>query len=215
MIIHLLAPKDKSKWPETWHHCYNILLNSPHDISIWNDEGIEKELREHDNEFYEEYLSKLDKIYQIDYVRYIILNKYGGAYFDLDVELIIDFLPLLNSNTTYILEGGIGELVSNAIMITYKECSIWEHILQKAKYNIIQNFNLAQQDNFNTVKLVGPLFLSSFVAKFWNLQRIQKTHSPNIELLSWQQFNNPLSTFSFTKHHSTHTWGGMKDNKMS
>ena len=215
MIIHLIAAGkmgDFNNWPSIWKKCYDKFTKSQHDISIWDDKGIEKELREYDNEFYEEYLSKLDIIYQIDYVRYIILDKYGGAYFDLDVELMVDFLPLLHKKTTYFLEGSFGELISNAIMITYKESNIWESIISKAKFNIIQNFETAKQNNYNTIKLIGPLFLSSWVARFWNNQRLQKTSSPNIELLGYQQFNTALSSFSFSKHHSTHIWGGVEEN---
>ena len=212
MIIHLISTLPESKWPKEWKHCYNRWKSGPYQIKLWGKEDIIKELIADDKEFYNNYLSKLDKIYQIDYVRYIILNKYGGAYFDMDVELIVDFIPLLNKKTTYILEGSIGELVSNAIIITYKEANMWEHIIERAKHNIIQYFSIAQQDNYNTVKLVGPLFLSKWIANFWNIQRIQKISSPNIELLGWGQFQNPYSTFAFTKHYSTHIWGGQQNN---
>jgi mannosyltransferase OCH1-like enzyme len=213
MIIHLISTIPKHKWPPIWHKCYNIFQNLPYEVKLWNKEDIVNLTLEHNKEFYKEYLSKLDEIYLIDYVRYIILDKFGGAYFDLDIELVVDFLPLLDSKTVYLLEGGLGELVTNAIMITYKECDLWEHILTKAKFNIIKDFELAKQNQFNTTKLVGPQFLSNWVAKFWNSLRQQRAYLPNIELLGYEQFNNPLNTFSFTKHYSTHVWGGHKENQ--
>lgn len=212
MTIHLIAPENKESWPEIWHICYNSFIKTKHDICIWDDKGIENLLREDDEKFYENYLSKLHIIYQIDYVRYIILEKYGGAYFDMDVELIIDFLPLLNQETIYILEGSVGELVSNAIMISYKGSNLWQRIKTKSKFNIIQNFRYAQENPHNTVDLVGPIFLSKWISHFWNLQRRQRTSIPNIELLGYHQFNNFYSTLSFSKHYSTHVWGGTEEN---
>jgi mannosyltransferase OCH1-like enzyme len=212
MTIHFLAPEDKNKWHPIWKECFNIWTQTKYNLNIWTDEGIDKLLQEDDNEFYEEYLNKLDKIYKLDYVRYIILEKYGGAYFDMDVELKIDFLQWIDNKTVYLLEGSIGELVTNAIMITYKECKLWSKIKDKARFNIIKNFELAKQDNYHTVELVGPLFLSKWIAHFWNLQRQQTNPFPNIELLGYHQFNNPLNNFYFTRHGSTHTWGGLNQN---
>ena len=215
MTIHLIIVgkyQDKKNWPGVWSACFESLSKSEHDICIWNDEDIDKILNDDDQEFCEKYLNKLDIIYKIDYARYVILEKHGGTYFDMDIELRMDFLPLVDPQTTYILEGSMGELVSNAIIITYKGCSIWGFIKDKAKFNIIQYFNLAKENSFNTVKLIGPLFLSKWVANFWNVSSLQKSNKPRIELLGFHQFNNPLNTLSFTKHHSTHVWGGNKEN---
>ena len=120
MNIHLIAPQDKSKWPDIWHECFESLIKSKHNINIWNDKGIEQLLREDDNEFYNEYLNKLHIIYQIDYVRYIILEKYGGAYFDMDIKIIDDsFSDLLDNNTIYILEDRRNVmLVAGAFMLS-------------------------------------------------------------------------------------------------
>jgi mannosyltransferase OCH1-like enzyme len=213
MTIHLISTISKHEWPPIWHKCYNIFQNLPYEVKLWNREDIVSLALKHNKEFYEEYLSKLDEIYLIDYVRYIILDKFGGAYFDLDVELIVDYLPMLDGKTTYFLEGGITSLISNAIMISYKECTMWEHILHKVEVGIIENFELARQDSYNTVFLAGPIFLSNWVAKFWNLQRQNGTFYPNIELLGYHQFYRPTNTFSFSKHHSTHIWGGNKENQ--
>tara|TARA_R110000803_G_scaffold154712_1_gene219493 strand:+ start:76 stop:723 length:648 start_codon:yes stop_codon:yes gene_type:complete len=215
MTVHFLAPEDENKWHPIWKKCFNIWTQTKYNLNIWTDKGVDKLLQEDDNEFYEEYLSKLDKIYKLDYVRYIILGKYGGAYFDMDVEYKIDFLPLLDKKTNYILEGSIGELVSNAIMITYEGCDMWSFLKDKAKFNIIKNFTLAKEKPYNTVKLVGPLFLSKWVSYLWNYQTAQNVTKPYIELLGWHQFNNPNSTLSFTTHATTHTWGGMEENDLN
>lgn len=210
MTIHLITVgkySNKQNWPKIWHKCFNSLSTTQHNIRFWNDDDIENILIKHDKEFYINYLSKLNIIYKIDYVRYIILNEYGGAYFDMDIEYRMDFLPLLDKETTYILEGGLGELVTNAIMITYKKCTLWKYIINKAKFNIINHFELAKQDPSNTLKLVGPLFLSKWLADFWNRQRLNKISEPHVELLGHPQFGNAGNTLTFTRHHSTQTWG--------
>ena len=97
MTIHFLAPEDKDKWNPIWEKCFNTWAQTKHDINVWTDEGIDKLLQEDDIYFYENYLNKLDNIYKFDYVRYIILEKYGGAYFDIDIELVNNFFLFIKS----------------------------------------------------------------------------------------------------------------------
>ena len=131
MLIHLIAPKDQTKWLEVWHHCYNIWKSTPYKIKMWHDEDVDQLLKEDDEEFFD-ILNTLSPIYKFDYVRYLILEKFGGAYFDMDVELIINFIPLLNPNKIYLSEGENNCLISNHIMISPPDFLFW--------FNIKKNF---------------------------------------------------------------------------
>ena len=116
MIINLIAPEDRSKWKPIWKKCYKKWLSSPYEIRLWGDKEIDSLLKEDNNEFYHK-LSECPNIYKYDYIRYLILDKVGGAYFDMDVEIIRDFIPLLNENRLYLYGGYSNTGVEPCIMV--------------------------------------------------------------------------------------------------
>jgi mannosyltransferase OCH1-like enzyme len=196
MLIHLLAPKDQTLWPKIWYKCYDIWKTSPYKIKMWYDEDIDQLLKEDDKEFFNSYLSKLDKIYKFDYVRYLILEKFGGAYFDMDIEIVRDFIFLLNKDVVYIMEGNRDEYLQNSIMISPPNNRLWTNIKYYCKWNVINHFEKCRSSNFWTVNTVGPLALSSYFSKF----------KPPFEMLSYHHFSTTTNTLSFSKHHNTISW---------
>ena len=207
MTIHLITAgkyQNQEDWPETWLHCFKSLSKLKQDICLWNDEGIEKLLREDNNEFYENYLLNLDPIYKWDYVRYIILEKHGGAYFDTDVELLVDFFPLLDSNSIYFAEGTSGNYVENCVMISsnnQKNAPIFfERIKDFCKDKIMLNYEKCLEDPRQVLYTTGARALSEFVItqlQFFNV---------NFNRLSYEHFGSLKNTLSFLKHHHTNSW---------
>ena len=146
MTIHLIAAGDlenPNNWPKIWSKCYNIWKSSPYKIKLWGDKDINNLLIEDDEGFFKDYLSNLKPIFKWDYVRPLILKKFGGAYFDMDIEIFFDFLPQLNPNVVYIM-GGHKEIdkkniVENSIMISYPNLynnQFFHDLQQYFKYNI-------------------------------------------------------------------------------
>ena len=207
MTIHLLAPKDKSKWHSLWHRCYKIWETSPYQIKMWNDEVIDELLINDDKEFFDEYLNYLDPIYKFDYVRFIILKLYGGVYCDMDVAVVTDFIPLIKENKIYMIEGESGEYVSNSIMISkpsFGTKDTWKKIQDVAKFNVIRNFIECKEFKYLTIDTVGPIFLSNWFSR--HKETIQQL-GVNLEILGYNQFQKgDDADIVFTKHYCTHTW---------
>ena len=198
MVIHLLAPKDQSKWPEIWHKCYNIWRSSPYKIKLWDDRDIDDLLKEDDKEFFNT-LNLLPSIYKFDYVRYIILEKFGGAYFDMDVEIVKDFIPLLNLQKNYLMEGTGGTLVENSIMVSSSlPIPIWNRFKMFSKRKILENLDKCQS-SYNVLHYVGPWMMTEMLIKKYKKDK-------DYSILGFEQFGNPYSEISFSKHHQTNTW---------
>jgi len=207
MTIHLITAgkyQDQENWPEIWVKCFNSLTKTKHDICLWNDEGIENILKEDDEEFYLKYLNNLNPIYKWDYVRYLILEKYRGAYLDMDVELITDFFPLLDSNSIYFAEGTSGNYIENCIMISSKNEStspiFFERIKDFCKDKVMLNYEKCLKDKRQVLYTVGARALSEFVItqlQFFNI---------NFNRLSYEHFGSLNNTLSFTKHYQSNTW---------
>lgn len=206
MTLHFLAPEDKDKWHPTWHTCFNIWSQTPYNLNVWTDEGIDKLLQEDDEEFYNEYLNKIPNIYKFDYVRYIILERYGGMYVDMDIELIdASFIDKLDPKKVYLMEGTCGTYVENSLMLSPLNDfnkTVWQRVKSFAKNSIIKEFKKCK-DPYNVIWITGPQLMSKFFIKYLP----PGTHPRKyFDILSYEQFSNPYGTLNYTKHWQTSTW---------
>jgi hypothetical protein len=202
MVIHLLAPKDQSKWPEVWNYCYKSWKDCPYKIKMWDDKEIDNLIKGEDKEFFD-VLNTLPPIYKFDYVRYIILEKFGGAYFDMDVEIVDpSFFKKLNPAKIYIMEGTCGSLVENSIMIARGDkydFDLWRRLNDHCKFQILDNLE-ACKDPQKVIRYAGPQLISNFFIKY--------LHNFNLEyeVLSYAQFGSLTNEISFTRHYQTNKW---------
>ena len=206
MIIHLIAPKDKTQWPNIWHHCYNIWKSSPHEIRMWHDEDIDQLLKEDDEEFYT-ILNTLPTIFKFDYVRYVILEKFGGAYFDMDVEVVDgSFLNKLHPGKVYLMEGTSGTYVENSIMITppsLLHSEYWKRLKISSKYNIKSDLT-KDFNRMDVVWLMGAGLLSKFFIDFH--LNTPPDFPKQWDILGYHQFGSKSNTLAYTYHHQTNFW---------
>ena len=207
MTIHLITAgkyQNQKDWPEIWNKCFESIAKTKNDICVWDDEGIEKLLKEDDEEFYNKYLNNLDPIYMWDCVRYIILERYGGAYFDMDIELITDFFPLLDPNSVYFAEGTSGNYIENCIMISSNgENSspiFFERIKDFCKDKIMLNYEKCLKDRRRVLYTTGARALSEFI-----ITQLQ-FFPVNFNRLSYEHFGSLENTLSFAKHYHSNTW---------
>jgi mannosyltransferase OCH1-like enzyme len=203
MMLHFLAPRDKTKWSQKWHTCLESWKKYHCCIKVWDDEEIDDFIKCNDPEFYKT-LKILHKIFRLDYVRSLILEKMGGAYIDMDMELKSPFLHQLNNKNIYIVGASAGdEIVQNSLMIS-PPSEFWTRFLTYSRKNIFENLEAvrAYPDYKETIrgtivrKTVGPIALSNFI----------KQDKQHIEILPADLFNNSKG-ISFTKHHQTGIWG--------
>ena len=208
MTIHLITAgnlENPNTWPELWHHCYNIWKSSPYEIKLWGDRDIDQLLKEDNEEFFN-ILNTLPPIYKWDYVRYLILEKFGGAYFDMDVEIVDgSFLGKLNPNKIYIMEGTTGSYIENSIMIsTFNSIDrkIWKGIKTYSQTEILKA--LKTHDLKNDMGLVVDFVGADLLSKFILLQL--KLFNVNCEILSYPQFGSLTNEISYTRHYQSSYW---------
>lgn len=203
MTLHFLAPEDKTKWPLKWKTCLDSWQKNYGSITIWNDNDIDSFIKQNDPEFFKILLG-LHKIFKLDYVRGLILEKIGGAYIDMDIELISPFIHQLDKNKIYIIGASAGdEVVQNSLMVS-QPSDFWKSFLTYCRHNIYKNLKDAKtypdliEDLRGTIvrKTVGPIALSSFIS----------TSNIKVEILPANLFNNS-DEICFTKHHQTGIWG--------
>lgn len=204
MLLHFLAPENKNTWHPLWKRCFSSWEKHKNNIKVWNDKEIDDYLIKDDKHFFQNYLNKLPSIYKLDYVRYLILRDFNGLYIDLDIELKIDFVSMLEPNNLYIMEGSLGEYVTNALMGgELKNTEIWDVLAKDSKYKIIHNIEECLTDPMYTLENVGPMFLSRWFSQ--NKEWLNK-YDIGFQLLGSSSFNKPTSNVYFCQHHHTNSW---------
>ena len=201
MIIHLIAPKIKDKWHPIWKKCYEIWLSSPYEIRLWEDKEIDSILKEDDIKFYNK-LSECPNIYKYDYVRYLILEKYGGAYFDMDMEVKRDFITQLKPNRLYFSEGPSRMGIESSIMIHTGGQNVFLIGLKNACQRVI-NSDWRENTVENTLWKTGPMFLTSYVMNYYHEHEVRKG---DIQILPWELFSSKHNDLSYCIHHYTNSW---------
>ena len=205
MVIHLIVAgelEDPNKWPSSWHTCYNIWKLSPYKIKIWNSNSIDQLLKSDDEEFFN-ILNKLPPIYKIDYVRYIILEKMGGAYFDMDIEIVDgSFLGKLKQDKFYFMEGTLGSYIENSIIIPSSIPTATQDVFYRiksfVKHKIINNLKDCTQ--FNVIKYAGAYALSDWISRYISQMDVK------YEILGQHQFSSTTNEIVYTRHHQSSEW---------
>lgn len=198
MTIHLLAPTYNEYWHKTWFKCFEFWKNSKYNIRVWDDKNINHLLFE-DNKSLLKTLNKLPQIYKIDYAKYLILEKYGGAYFDLDVEVLIDFIPLISPNKIYIADQ------AHILISSLKNSKFWSQVKKACAHKITSNHN--QLNNFYSDLYPGAIVKNTTGSKFlFKFIKTTKSLYP-IEFLSKHHFGNSSNEIKFCHHHQTGQWG--------
>ena len=203
MIIHLIAAgkyQDQKNWPEIWSRCYSTLQSLPYQIKIWNDEEIDNLIKQDDQDFCN-VLNTLPLIYKWDYVRYIMMRDYGGAYIDMDVEIINNFIPLLNPNKLYLMEGTSGCYIENSIMVNINsQPYFWDDLKNFIKNKIYLNIKKSK-DPKNVISITGAMAMSEFIVK----EEMQR-YGIQLEILSRYHFASLTNEICFTRHYNTTSW---------
>ena len=212
-LIHLIAPKNKDKWDPIWNDCFKFWENSSYNVKLWNDEeDINNLLKEDDLSFFK-VLQTLPKIFRIDYAKYLILEKFGGAYFDMDIEIKMNFIPLLNPQRFYLMEASFKvEIVQNSILISLEKNKLskyfWNTVKNYCKSKVKNTLNICK-DRFyklpsgtNVRETTGPIMLSEVYS---NIE-----FKEDIQLLSHMHFNNTFHDIKICVHHLTNAWNKFK-----
>jgi hypothetical protein len=126
-----------------------------------------------------------------DYARYLILFKYGGLYFDLDMI----FLKSVSCLTfmEFVYQWSITQDGNNALMFIKKNSIVSKYILKKCKKlgkNMVNSRNIFQDEDINLKTLIN--LPSQLFDPLWIFNDRKKWKRPN---------NMPIQTFNdfFTK----------------
>jgi mannosyltransferase OCH1-like enzyme len=144
-----------------WKQNYN-----DYEVVVWDDDMIQQKNLIPDD-FKKYYFSDLPEAFRADIARYIILNKYGGFYFDVDFQFL-KRIPDHFLNFKFL--GGIQN--NGEVAIGFFASQINNDLLTETIESIPKSINEAIQGNYytgeNLYRITGPEFFNKICLKYFN-----------------------------------------------
>ena len=153
------------------HHSKDFIIDwksnyNDYEVIIWNDQKVEQEnLIPDDLKQY--YFSDLPEAFRADITRYIILNKYGGLYFDVDFQFLKK-IPDYFLNFKFLAGFNNNEEVNIAFMASQINNDLLTEVIESMPKSI---HTAIQRNTYNKESLpfiVGPEFFSKICLKYFN-----------------------------------------------
>jgi len=181
-----------------------------YDIIIWNDEMVERENLVPD-ELKKYYFSDFPEAFKADILRYIILNKYGGFYFDVDCQFLKK-IPDHFLNFKFL--GGIQS--NGEVNIAFFASQMNNELLIETIESIPKSINTAIHGNYYTreaiYKITGPEFFNKICLKYFSNTDYFFFTKEYFYPYAWWEMDrrnenfNITSPISYVVHHWTKSW---------
>ncbi len=195
--------------PEKVKYCINSWREKCPDYEIieWNESNYDLNKNKYIKLAYQ------DKKYAFasDFMRFDILNTYGGVYLDVDVELLKDITPLLETNFMGLERAG--EVASGLIMYSKPNNEFLKEVLDY--YN---SFNGEQVDyNYTVVNIV-----SDILKKYGLSDKNEKQQVKDFTIYPTEYFNpkgenygkETITKNTYAIHHYLASWKNIEDQKL-
>lgn len=221
-IIHQTAPSDRSHWHPLWSRCQQSWLDQHPDFEykFWNDDDIDRLVRDHYPEYWTMYQEFPIHIMRIDFVRFCMLHRYGGIYADMDYYCYQNFHHELVDDA-YLVENCNGnDALENSLMCSQPQSSFFRYCMDltqqryqetKAKDPALIDHIRAMATNPESSLVMRPLLIfyisgTNLVTSAWRMAG--QRHS--VATLDGRVYNNHCLSYHpdfRAKHAHTHIWG--------
>jgi mannosyltransferase OCH1-like enzyme len=174
LIIHQIWFQGIENIIQPYKNCFirtiKFLENTKWKHYFWDKQKIEDFILKEYPDYWNIYNKCHILVQKLDVARYIILYHYGGCYMDMDMEILKDFINLIDINDELIFSlvkiGGY----NNGILFSSKNNKFWFDFLK----NIDNKINLIKFDNMINVQLsTGPFNFTNFINKNKNIYKIK------------------------------------------
>lgn len=86
-----------------------------YELKLWNEQSLPKEVLDHP--YVQEMYQAKKWAFVSDYIRFWALEKYGGIYLDVDMEVLKSFNPLINKSVGFAGRSKLGNIESSIIAL--------------------------------------------------------------------------------------------------
>jgi glycosyltransferase involved in cell wall biosynthesis len=158
-------PAAYQHWQNSWR-----VMHPDFEYRLWTNEDIEDFIRDQTVEVQILFYNYQDNICRIDLARYLILQKFGGLYVDLDFEclhphhrlfkeqrIMMGIEPETHNQAIKARKAGISSIVCNAWMASEQGHPFWAHLI---------DYLFSVKNRKDVLNLTGPFALTRAVASY-------------------------------------------------
>lgn len=219
-ILHQTAPQDESVWHPLWKKCQASWLENFPDFEykLWNDEDIDRLIRDEYPEFWNTYQEFPVHIMKIDFVRFAFMHKFGGIYADMDYFCYQNFYDDLKDKA-YVVENPFGnDPIENSLMASEKNHPFFYKCMKEAQIrfqNVKENYNRRLEDiriissDKNYALKLRPMIIF-YISGTTLISDVYRENKNTVSTLPGYLYNNLDYSYdpSFkTRHTHTGLWG--------
>lgn len=219
-IIHQTGPSNRDDWHPIWFKCQESWIkNFPnYQYVFWNDEDIDTLVKNHYPEYLQMYQDFPVHIMKIDFIRFCLMDKFGGIYADLDYYCYKNFESEIIKDC-YVVENPFGnDPIENSLMCSEPNLLFFKKCLEKtqARFYEVKNRDPGKLDLVSVIstneqygKLLRP-YLVFYISGTNLLSSVYRENTDIVETLPGFNFNNLDYSYDscyYTKHIHTGTWG--------
>lgn len=219
-IIHQTGPSNKSDWHPLWFKCQESWLKTfpDYEYKFWNDEEIDNLVEKNYPQYWDMYKNFPVHIMKIDFIRFCLMDLFGGIYADLDYFCYKNFSHLLIENC-YVVENPFGnDPIENSLMCSVPNSLFFKKCLEKAflRYNEVKERDNSKLSLVRTIsenkeygKILRP-YLVFYITGTNLISTVYREHTNLVSTLPGTTFNNLDYSYNenyYAKHIHTGTWG--------
>ena len=205
------------QWKEATKSCKQY--NKDYKYILWTHAKMDQFVKKNFPEFYNTYKSYTYHIQRCDAFRFLVLNKYGGIYMDLDIECKKSLNKLLNYDVVLANSANVKTIFTNGFFMSVPKHPFLKYCIDHLKENK-DNYSLLGK-HFHVMYSTGPLFLTDMVNRFGKIKNIHilsnkefsgdcticneneckgGTYFKHIMGNSWHNFDSTLYNFLYCNH---------------
>lgn len=219
-IIHQTGPSNTDEWHPLWLKCQSSWKThfSNYEYKFWNDEEIDELVKTNYPEYWEMYQKLPVHIMKIDFVRFCIMDSFGGIYADLDFYCYKNFSEVL-VDKSYVVENPYGnDPIENSLMCSAPNSIFFKKCMLKSmnRFNEVMTSDPSKIDFIKKIatdqkygKILRP-YLVFYITGTNLLSTVYRENKSIVSTLDGFCFNNLDYSYDpcfYTKHIHTGTWG--------
>jgi len=204
-IIHQIWLQGQAELPKhhiPWQNSI-IKYNPNYKYKLWDDSMIRNLIQVYDDELYKIYCNSKHIVQKADIARYVILEKFGGFYIDMDCECFRSLDPLLDNcqNGLFIADDGqIPFSTMNGMIGSSPNHPIYTYIFDLIKKRTKSIFAYFPYKSFVIMWVAGPTMFRNAIDQWYNDSGLKPTYYNNDII----HIYNPCTSGSCTDYKSSY-----------
>jgi mannosyltransferase OCH1-like enzyme len=159
-------------------------LNSDFKVLYFSDSDVDIFFNNHDHTINEIYKKLRNGVAKADFFRICYINKYGGYWFDIDLEPIIINVP--RKGDIHLFDAGFGNISYMFIGGNIKQ-KLFDEVIEEVSNRILDNYNKPADEVKHILYVTGPRIIQNILQDKLNIPILDGSFKGTNESVSYME----------------------------